>query len=219
MAGRILNRLDIFGGAARLVKYTALTPQPVLLEDIIQTGAEPGDERGELQAGWSDIGATDDGLALTVSWDGEDWEVDQSRFTVKQQITKAEYMLETNLAEASLENLQFGWDLDEITSTAAVSGTNVCQRSVPLGVPGAFTERMIAFLVERPEYDSEVLRYRAYIFYIVARNTTDSEHAYNKTDKVLVPISFKARPDICKSDWSCIGVVLDECIAEMPPCP
>jgi len=218
MAGVILNRLDIFGGAARLIKMDALTPQPTKLEDIIQTGAEPGDARGTLQAGWDDIGATDDGVTMTVGYEGEDWEVDQSRFPIKTQITAGSYVIETNLAEASLETLQFGWELTDITSTAAVSGTNVCQRSVPLGIPGSFTERMIAFIVERQEYDSSTMRYRAYVFYIAARDTEDSEHAYTKNDKVLVPITFKARPDICKDDDECIGIILDECIAEMPPC-
>lgn len=218
MAGVILKRLDIFGGAARLVKNNSLTPQPTMLEDIIETGAEPGDVRGTLQAGWVDIGATDDGLTMTVGFEGEEWEVDQSKFPVKTMVTKASYKLETNLAEASLENLQFGWDLDDIVSTAAVSGTNVCQRSVPLGVPGSFTERQLAFIVERPEYNSETMRYRAYTFYICARDAADSEHAYKKTDKVLIPITFSAKPDICKPERECIGLVLDECIADAPPC-
>lgn len=214
MAGVILNRVDIFGGAARLVKADDLSPQPETLEDIIVT---IGANRGDLQSGWNDIGATDDGLKMAVGWEEEEWFVDQSKFAVKSQITKATYTLETNLAEASLENLQFGWDLGDITSIAAASGTNVCQRTVALGVPGSFSEKMLAFIVERPEYGG-TMRYRAHIFWICQRKAADSEHAYTKNDKVLIPIQFQARPDICKAEDECIGLIMDECVAEYPPC-
>ena len=216
MAGSVLKRLDIFGGAARLVKCSSLSPQPTKLEDIITT---LGVNRGTLKATWSDIGATDGGLKETIAWETQEWEVDQTRFPVNEQITKVTYTLATSLAEASLENLQFGWDLDSITSTAAVSGTNVCQRSIPLGVPGAFAERMLAFIVERPEYGTAVMRYRAYVFYICSRGKASSEHAFTKKDKVLIPVEFIAKPDNCKTDLRAIGLVMDECIADAPPCP
>jgi hypothetical protein len=216
VAGVILNRLDIFGGAARLVKNNDLTATPTMLEDILVT---IGANRGTLETGWVDVGATDDGLKMTVGFKGSDWTVDQVRFPVATVVTDGSYKIECNLAEASLENLQFGWDLDTIVSTAAVSGTNVSQRSVPLGIPGAFSEKQLAFIVERPEYGTTTMRYRAYCFYIAARDTVDSAHSYKKTDKVLIPITFNAKPDICRDESDCIGIVLDESIAQAPPCP
>lgn len=201
--GRILDRQNIFGGAARLIK--AASADPVYLEHIISpTTKELVTTPTQFTSGWSDIGATDDGLTLTMSMESEELEVDQSRFSITEQVTKIGYLLETNLAENSLENLQLGWELGDITAIAAGTG-NVAQRTMGLGAPTGLAERALAFVVEKPGN-----KLRAYVFYKVAKGAADSAHAYLKAGKTVVPVQFKARPDTAKSEEKSIGIVLDQ---------
>jgi len=197
--GVILDRQKIFGGPARLVKASTGSAQPSLIEHIISPTGAKG-----LNPDWTDIGATEDGVTLTVSKETEQWNVDESVYTVREPVTNADFTVEASLAENNLNNLVMAWEALPIHTTAG-GGSNVAQQKVHMGVPTLLSEQMIAFIVEKPDG-----KLRAYAFYKAALTGADSEHKYAKANKTLVPISWKARPDTDKADREAIGAVLDE---------
>jgi hypothetical protein len=54
---------------------------------------------------WTDMGGTQDGVKLSVDQTYSELEVDQITLRVGSRLTKADFTIETSLAEATLENL------------------------------------------------------------------------------------------------------------------
>jgi hypothetical protein len=96
-----VNSDSIVGGPGRLVfkRYDGTFPETI---SEVMDLTEPHD----LVDGWKDLGATNDGITTTRSFDTEDFEVDQVVGAVDTDITTWSHTLETNLAENSVENRQ-----------------------------------------------------------------------------------------------------------------
>lgn len=116
-----VNSDNIVGGPGRLVfkRYDGTFPQTI--SDVMSLTA-PHD----LTAGWSDLGATNDGISLTRGFDTEDFEVDQVVGAVDTDITSWAHTLETSLAENTVENRKLaliGGVIEESTPTMGAATT------------------------------------------------------------------------------------------------
>ncbi|MGG1571595.1 hypothetical protein [Fictibacillus sp. NRS-1165] len=113
-----VNSNNIVGGPGRLVVADFGIPYPNTIEDVMNL-TEPYD----LKPGWSDLGATSDGIATSRGFDVEGFEVDQLPGEVDSDITAWTHTLETTLAENTLENRQLALIGAPIIETPSVLGT------------------------------------------------------------------------------------------------
>jgi len=133
--------------------------------------------------GWTDAGGTQDGLTLEIDQTWAQLDVDQVVDIPEARLTKRFMTLQTNLAEATLENLARSINLDP--ATAVVTGTGVkslepasdvtsTQPKYLAGIfdgfaPGGFRRRIIA---------RKML------------NMEKSGLAYKKDGQTLIPVTF-----------------------------
>lgn len=196
----IKDKSDIFGGAARFLFADNGQAKPTALSDIYNPTT------GVLASGWNDFGATDGGLAVTRGYDKETWEVDQVLGAIDEFITSWNMSLETSLAEASLENLQVAWETGAITTD---TGESPDEKTMGIGSPDSVTERMIAFIVDKRKV-SGVEYVRAYVFWLAKFDGSESEHAYRKGEKTLVPVKFTLLADATETTDRSFGIILDQ---------
>ncbi len=197
---KVLDKNNIFGGGARLIYADDGLAKPVKLSEILDTST------GVLASGWNDLGATDGGISTTRGFDSEEWEVDQVNAAIDQFLTSWNMSLETNLAEASLENFQIAWENSAIT-TDIVESPN--ERTQGIGDPDNLAERMIAFVVDKREL-AGVGYIRAYIFWLAKLDGADSEHSFVKGEKTLVPLSFTLLGDTTETEARRFGIIIDQ---------
>ncbi len=199
---KVLNRDDIFGGAARLLYADTGTAKPTQLSDIMDLSTSV------LETGWNEIGATDGGLTITRGYDVEEREVDQVLGVVDQLVTAWNVTAEFSIAEVSLENMQIAWNAGPITLNV---GPAVDERTMGIGSPECISERMIAFIVDKRSDCGAAGFIRAYVFRRAQRDGSDSAHSYNKGEKTLLPTTFKMLADDTESTNNTrFGIVIDQ---------
>lgn len=114
-----INSDSIVGGPGRLVVRDYDGTFPETIGEVMSTSSPYA-----LQQGWSDLGATNDGIATTRTFETEEFEVDQVIGAVDTDITGWEHSLETNLAENTIENRQLALVGGTIVETSAQLGTS-----------------------------------------------------------------------------------------------
>lgn len=110
------KQASIYGGPGRLLVAPYGMARPEKLSDIIDLTTY------EAKDGWRDVGATNDGIAVSRGFDTDDIEVDQSTEPVDQVITGFTSSLSTNLAEPTIDNRQLTWIGSQITDVPPVLG-------------------------------------------------------------------------------------------------
>lgn len=132
-------------------------------------------------ADWTDVGYTSDGVELSIAQEYSELEVDQLVDIPGRRLVKREFVITTNLAEATLNNLSFALN-----------------NSVP--TTGSGFESL-----EPDAYDGGEPRYRALIFdgyapdglrrrVIVRRalQSADTTFAYQKDEQTVFSVEFHA---------------------------
>jgi hypothetical protein len=132
---------------------------------------------------WTDAGATDDGLTITVNQEFFEIEIDQVADVVGRRLTGRSVQVSTNLAEGTLENLALA-----VNDSVPASGSGYKSLSL---VPGQAamvpTER--AILVDGWAPGTNKRRR------LIARRVLSIENvesAYKKDDKYMIPVTFGA---------------------------
>ena len=200
-SGKKVNDMNnIFGGGARLVYADTSLAKPTQLSDILNTST------GVLASGWNDFGATDGGAKIRKGFEKESWEVDQVLGAIDDFIKSWNLMLETNLAENSLENLQIAWEEGDITTNAT---PNPDERSIGIGDSDALTERMFALIADKRKVNSTGY-IRAYVFWRGQIDGSESEHSFIKGQKTLIPVKFKLLADTSELQDRRFGLILDQ---------
>ncbi|KAB2328931.1 hypothetical protein F7731_23545 [Cytobacillus depressus] len=114
-----VNSDRIVGGPGRLVFKPYDGTYPDTISDVMDTASPYS-----LEDGWQDLGATNDGIATSRSFDTEEFEVDQVVGAVDTDITSWEHTLETNLAENTVENRKLALIGGTIIESSPVLGTS-----------------------------------------------------------------------------------------------
>ena len=113
-----VNSKNFVGGPGRLVVADMSIEAPVAIADVMDTTAPYN-----LKTGWRDLGATNDGIAISRGFDTEDFEVDQVMGAADTDVTGFTHSLSTNLAENTVINRQLALAGGAIIETPAVTGT------------------------------------------------------------------------------------------------
>lgn len=114
-----VDSTKIVGGPGRLVSAPYGTVLPETIEDLIDPTTYV------LKPGWEDVGATQEGIKVTRSYDEEETEVDQIQGPAETTITKWSHDVSTLLAENSIENRQLALIGGAIIQKAPKYGTAV----------------------------------------------------------------------------------------------
>lgn len=139
---------------------------------------------------WVSLGETDGGVKVTKTQSIESFSTDQRTGKVKAIRTEEGVTVETNLVQATLENLANVLN-GQVTDTAPGSGT-IGKRSLPLHAGADVDEFAILFRGDSPysaTYPGQYYVPRGYI-------DDDVEMEFVKDGKVLIPFKFEALEDL-----------------------
>lgn len=145
--------------------------------------AEPADSAVNAvpaASAWTDLGATDGGVKLSVDQTYSELSVDQLVDAPGRRLTKREFMLDTNLAEPTLTNL----------STALNGGTSAS------GTGWVSFEPNTATSATQPNYIAVIMdgyapnSFRRRVIGRRMLNTSKVESAYTKDKQTFIPVSF-----------------------------
>ncbi|RMD61373.1 hypothetical protein D6833_08350 [Candidatus Parcubacteria bacterium] len=145
---------------------------------------------------WTLLGETDDGVTITVGQEIEELRTDQRTGPVKAVRTEESVVIETNLAQATLENLAQA--LGGMTVTDNPPGTGqIGTREMGLYRGVAVREFALLFRGNSPygDYPAQYYLPRGYF-------GGEVEMEYTKDGKVLIPCQFVALEDLSAASES-----------------
>lgn len=143
---------------------------------------EPADAVIAPAVAWTDLGATQDGVSLTVEQEYTELEADQILDVAGSRLVKRTFTIETNLAEHTLENLKIALNGGTITSTA---GKAVYE---PTKMVTSAEPTYTALLIDGVAPGGNPRR----IVVRKALSTAGVEFAYHKEDQAVYAVTFTA---------------------------
>lgn len=165
------------------VTTTNLTQGPGTLYKGNFGATEPADtavNAAPPASSWTDLGGTQDGVKLSIDQTYSELEVDQITLRVGSRLTKQDFMIETSLAEPTLENLS-------ISLNGGTSASGAGFKSFDPNVTSSATQPNYFALILDGYAPSQLTRR------IIGRrmlNTESSELAYTKDKMTLIPVKF-----------------------------
>lgn len=178
-------------GAARILTSEVGVGFPSEISDIIVLAS--GATQYDATSAWSDLGATKTGIGISNNHSEETFDVDQVYGDIDSQPTNWDYMVQTALAEMTLESLQLAWEGSDITTNTTPA---IDERTIGFGTPQTYRSKQLAVL-----YKSAEDLIRAFVFRRVQLAPVESTATFNKNgEQVSLPVQFKSFPDFTVSD-------------------
>jgi hypothetical protein len=145
------------------------------------------------------VGATQEGVAISWEPDMVDIEVDQFGDAARVIQSKQKVMVKTTLAEATLYNLSIAWGYDDgvaITRPGLVSGYSVASGgTMNIGIHSVYpTERYCRIEGNAPGSTSSTTVYRTFRNRRVVQYAA-SEFSLQRSDNVKFAVEFRLLPD------------------------
>jgi hypothetical protein len=187
-----------FGGTmAKTAVTMTLTPTGVTPGSIsvaLTTPGSPDLSIYDAMPGWVDLGATKNGITITINNAEESFDIDQQLSIIGSAPTSWTVTIGTSLAEVTPERMQVAWEGSEITiDTSPASGSEL---QIGFGAPNYYIQRRLAVLFKRPSNNI-----RAFLFRITQRSPQESALAFNKTgEQQSIPVLFNCIADNTISD-------------------
>lgn len=205
-------------GAGRLLLAPMSEPEPAGIEDILVLTA--GATLYDPATGWYDAGYTKTGINITRNNAEEEFDVDQIRGAIRRRPSTWEMSVGTQLAEASLESFQLGWELahDPATGlpdiTVDVNTAPVLDvRSIGMGAPPSYYERRAAVAFQFP--DDTI---RIWYFHQTTHAPQEVGFTLNKTgEQVSLPLRLNCQAIGDKPVNEQFGVIFEQVVE--PPTP
>lgn len=147
----------------------------------------------DSKPGWTDMGATKNGITIAINNAEETFDIDQVLGIISSQPTSWTCTVGTSLAESTPERMQIAWQGSAISvdNTPAIP-----EQEFGVGAPFFYTQRRVAVLFQRAS-----LLIRAYFFRIAQRAPAESSLIHNKTgEQQSIPVSFNVLPDTTVTD-------------------
>jgi hypothetical protein len=181
-------------GAGRLLLAPMSVDEPAGPDDILVATA--GATLYDPVTGWYDAGYTKTGINITRNNAEEEFDVDQIRGAIRRRPTTWEMSVGTQLAEASLESFQLGWELasDPVTglpdiTTDVNTAPALDVRSIGLGAPPAYEERRAAVAFQFPDQTL-----RIWYFHQTTHAPQEVGFTLNKTgEQVSLPLRLNCQ--------------------------
>jgi hypothetical protein len=174
--------------------------RPAKIGDIIKTdSADP--LAYDAQTGWFDLGATREGIQITVNNTEDSFDVDQVLGEILTTPNAWTGTLATRLAEMTFEHLQLAWEGAAITSNTITADTTnkvIAGTERQLGFAGAtsYTERRLAVLFQRPNG-----KLQAYTVHRAVRAPQDTTLDFRKSgDAMTIAVQFRMLQDATVTD-------------------
>lgn len=179
-----INEDTIIRGAGRILYAAVTQAMPTQVADVINLSTYVA------IAGWTDLGATKDGISITYNATGEEAiDVDQVYGDIDAFPNGWSMEVATSLAEATLPRLAFAWEQITVASVAKVGGT---EQQTNFGTPQNYTKRKLA--VAFLKADGKI---RLFVFPKTQRMPQDSTLTFAKTGpQQTIPMRFRCLPDL-----------------------
>jgi hypothetical protein len=183
-----VNDESFIRGAARILYANITVAFPTKIGDVINMSTY------EPMTGWVDLGATKNGITITVNSTEESFDVDQIFGELFALPTNWECAVQTNLAEMTVDRLAIAWEGSAVTTDSGPSTGS--EKEMGFGVPQSYTQRRLAVGFQRPNG-----KIRLYMFRKVQRASVESSVQYAKTgEQQTVPVRFRALADSSIAD-------------------
>lgn len=186
----VVDQTKLVKGAGRLMYASSAQPKPTKISDVINTSTYAA------QSGWNDLGATREGIQITVNNTESGFDVDQVAGLLLTTPENWECSVTTNLAEVTLENMVIAWE------GAAVTVDNVPSPSEKeTGFAGAtsYTERRLAVMFQKPASAGSALV--GYFFWRAVRAPQEGTLNFQKGgDAQVIPVRFNILADATQAD-------------------
>lgn len=172
------------------VTATNLIQGPGTLYEGAFGATEPTDANintAPASSAWTDVGGTKDGVKLVHGQTFAELEVDQIVDIVGRRLTKREFEIETNLAEATLANLALA------TNNAAPTVSAAYQYLEPANDNSATQLTYKAFIFDGyapQDASGNTMRRRVFLRKGLANDNV--EYAYGKADQTVFKVKFAA---------------------------
>jgi len=155
---------------------------------------------GTLKLDGVSVGYTSGGVMLTAKAERVDKEVDQSYAPIGIMKVRESFGIQTNLAEATLQNLKLVW---EQTSPIVDVVGPPNKQTMAWGMNQAVVEHTLEFRGKSPEGLDRIFK----LFKVVVMEVGDMAHQKDKI--TLIPVTFRVLPDVTKSAGEEYGTIVD----------
>lgn len=155
---------------------------------------------GVLKLDGVSVGYTSGGVTLTAKAERVDKEVDQSYAPIGIMKVRESFGVQTNLAEATLENLKLVW---EQTASVVETVGPPDKKTLAWGMNQNVVEHTLEFRGKSPEGLERIFK----LLKVVVMEVGDMAHQKDKI--TLVPVTFRVLPDVTKSAGEEYGEIVD----------
>ena len=152
---------------------------------------------GTFSVDGADVGSTRNGVNCTMQLDMYEKEVDQFLATLDLVPTKVGMTVDTEIAEATQENVRTAWNVKNAPAGASPAKT------LKLGVNTVSAEHTLSFLGRAPTGGLRTFAiFRAGVM-------GSSQMGIKKNDQVGLPSSFVCLPDLAKAEGDEFGTIIE----------
>lgn len=183
----VVDTSKLVRGAARIMYAASGQTAPASISDVIDTTTYAA------QSGWSDLGATKNGIAISINNTESAFTVDQVSGDIGTAPDVWSCTVSTELAEISLEKMQIAWEGATVTTDS-----NVTPSEKETGFAGAtsYTERRLAVLFQKASLDIV-----GYFFWRAVRAPQQGTITYQKGgDAQTIAVQFNILADTTQVD-------------------
>lgn len=176
-------------GAARIMYAPIGTSKPTTIDDVIDAAGATYDPT----TGWVDLGATRNGISISVNNTENSFDVDQVSGAVGTAPDAWTCDVSTELAEVTLDHLVIAWE-----GAAVTTDTGVTPNEKETGFAGAtsYTQRRLSVLFQKP--DDKIT---GYFFHIAVRAPQQATLAFQKSgDAQTIAVQFTILADSTEVD-------------------
>lgn len=143
----------------------------------------------DAMPGWGDLGATKNGITISINNSEDTFEIDQQLSIIGSQPSGWTVTVGSSLAESTPERMQVAWMGSAITIDNTPSSGP--EEQIGFGAPNFYIQRRVAVLFQRP---SGLIR--GYFFRICQRSPQESSLVHAKTgDQQSIPVLFNVLAD------------------------
>jgi hypothetical protein len=185
----VVDQTKLVKGAGRLMIADSTQTKPTQISDVINTTTYAA------QTGWTDLGATREGIQVTVNNTETGFDVDQVAGLLLTTPENWECSVVTNLAEVTLEHMVIAWE-----GAAVTTGTNPSENVTGFAGATSYTERRLAVIFKKPASSSpqELI---AFFFWRAVRAPQEGTLNFQKGgDAMVIPVRFNILADTTQTD-------------------
>lgn len=182
-----VDTTQLVRGAARIMYADIGQTKPTTLSDVIDLADY------DAQTGWNDLGATRNGINISINNTENSFDVDQVAGVIGTAPDSWECLVSTELAEQTLEHLVIAWEGASITTDTTPT---VDERETGFAGATSYTQRRLAVLFQKPS-----LLITGYLFHSVVRAPQQATLAFQKGgDAQTIAVQFRALADATETD-------------------